>query len=1033
MDIEQVETAKQDAPPAAQSEQGMLFSPARLVVVLVLCIYAIEFLVMVLLHNLPPLSSVIEFILDSFLLSAALCPVLYLMLFRPLKHLLALHRINENTLKINKDKLELEVIARTAELRESEQKYHILFMDSPDAYLIIIDGVFVDCNRAAEDMLRGDRSKIVGRHPGILSPEFQPGGIKSAELADEKISVALRDGFNIFEWVHLRFDNSEFLVEVSLVAITLNEKEALLITWRDITMRKQAENIITNHNHELEQRVAERTKSLEEANKELLKINTELIQRRLEAEEAQRKLQQLSSAVENSPATIVITDNLGQIEYVNPKFTEISGYLPEEAIGQNPRILNSGNQPKELYSELWDTILSGREWRGDFCNRKKNGDLHWEHASISPIRDGQGNITHFVAIKEDVTEERRIASELLAAREGAQAASVSKSEFLANMSHEIRTPLSAIIGFSDLILKTSLPPRQLGYVQKIHIAGELLLSIINDILDFSKIEARQLKMEQIPFHLSDMLANVVSLVQNKALDKGLRLKVDTPPEAYSYLMGDPHRLSQIIVNLLSNAIKFTEHGEVTLETMLLDRENERVKLRLSIRDTGIGISDEQLNKLFYPFTQADGSTTRRFGGTGLGLAISKQLAELMGGDISCESTPGQGSVFHVTIWFRTCGAHDLERIDDGIHTAEDLKREIIDFSNCSILLVEDNETNRQLAIELLKETGAVVYTAANGTEAVTMITKGNVLFDLVLMDIQMPVMDGYEATRIIRSDRRFSTLPIIAMTAHAMHEERQKILAAGVDAHITKPIKARTMLKIMKFFLHEQESGVQLRERFESVTGDNVLIPEITGIDINGALNRLDGNRKLYLWILYSFVEKDSTLANVLGEALRVGDKPLALRYTHTIKGSAGNIGAVELELLSLHLEKAIEQGESVARTTGIFEMLGTEVDRLTTELQRCLPSTLQAGTSPVGSIDRAVVTPILNKLMSYINGRNGKAERYLDDFGNELAGLPETEVRQIKNHLNNFDFSAARDALLALASHNAIDLILDETGGKPS
>jgi PAS domain S-box-containing protein len=1019
----------QNIQPFSQREQWMLFSPIRLVIVLVLCIYTIEFLVMVLLYKMPGQSPIIEFLLDSTLLSAAICPVLIFLLFRPLKNLVGQYQLNEENLRSHKEQLELKIQERTAELRASEKKYHILFLDSPDAYLIIIGGVFTDCNRAAEEMLRGGRDDIIGQHPSVLSPEYQPDGKPSSEAADEKISEAFLTGHNRFEWVHRRLDNTEFLVDVSLVAITLNGTPALLITWRDITVRKRAENIIKHHNQELEQRVIERTKSLEDANRELIIINEELVQRRLEAEDAQRKLQQLSSAVENSPATIVITDSLGRIEYVNPKFTEISGYLPEEAIGQNPRILNSGIQPAELYRDLWQTIHSGHEWRGDFCNKKKNGELHWEHASISPIRDAQGTITHFVAIKEDVTEERRIASELLTAREAAHAASVSKSEFLANMSHEIRTPLSAVIGFSDLLLKTSLPVRQQGYVQKIHTAGELLLSIINDILDFSKIEARQLKIEQIPFRLDDMLANAVSIVQQKAHDKGLKLQVGTTPDAASCLIGDPHRLNQIIVNLLNNAVKFTETGEVVLETSPLTQDDEFIQLMFSVRDTGIGITEEQITMLFQPFTQADGSMTRRFGGTGLGLAISRQLVELMGGEISCESMPDQGSIFRFTARFRTCSADEIGQKSAQQHHKQTNKLSV-DFTGTRILLVEDNETNQQLAIELLKETGAIVDVVDNGQRAVEIITDGAIRYDLVLMDIQMPVMDGYEATRHIRSDSRFTSLPIIAMTAHAMQDERQRILQAGVDAHLAKPINSLAMLQVLKFFLTEQRADVQQRDRRDSTPDNNLPIPDISGLDTAGALDRLAGNRKLYLWVLQSFVEHETTVLDELAAALKSGDAKVALRSIHTIKGSAGNIGATELEALSKNLEKKLRQKQSSEQMDAAFESCAAEFNRLTAALTRSLGEISPADTPRI-PLDPDVVTPVLNRLLGYIQGRNGKAERYLDDFHNELAGLPEAEVSDIKKLLANFDYTAAHDALLSLAARNGLPLTQDVTGGR--
>ena len=717
---------------------------------------------------------------------------------------------------------------------------------------------------------------------------------------------------------------------------------------QDITELKMAENSIKTHNEELEQRVIERTRSLEQANFELIAVNSELEQRRREAEETQGKLQQLSSAVVNSPAIVVITDHCGNIEYVNPKFTEATGFLPEEAIGRNPRILNAGRQPKEFYRELWSTILTGQEWRGDLCNKKKNGDIYWEHALISPIRDEQGNITHFVAIKEDVTEQKRIAEELLAARDAAHAANLAKSDFLANMSHEIRTPLNAIIGFSALTLKSSLPLRQQDYIGKIHTAGELLLNIVNDILDFSKIEAGKQIMEQIPFRLDIIIANASGMVQQKASDKGLTLRVGRLPEVACYLIGDPHRLVQVIVNLLNNAVKFTEYGEVVLEAALLTQERERVQLEFSVSDTGIGISDDQVAKLFQPFTQADGSTTRRFGGTGLGLSISKRLIELMGGDIRCESTYGQGSTFRFTAWFGIGQANDVKQHMVADNVSREHTTSSFDFSGLNILLVEDNEINRQLAIELLKETAAIIHVAHDGKEAVTMITEGSTRYDLVLMDIQMPVMDGYEATRLIRSDSRFSHLPIIAMTAHALREEQQKITQAGLDAHITKPIDAQTMLRVMRFFLCGQEHGAPLPEMAEKINNGALIIPEIGGLDVSAALGRFDGDGDLYLWVLRSFMENEANVPTEIAEELNAGDYKLAMRHVHTVKGIAGSMGAGKLEELALALEAAIEQ-KSVGISTAL-DGFTLELNRLVADLRSHLPAEPQSGQEVVES-----------------------------------------------------------------------------------
>jgi len=865
-------------------------------------------------------------------------------------------------------------------LDSSENKSRTFFELANDAIFIHdYEGNFKEVNRTACERLGYTREELLSLHLSRLdSPEF-------ASTVPTKIGQLKQDKKLVTESVHVCKDGSLIPVEISAKEVNIDGESLVFSIVRDIT---------------------ERTIS-------------------------QQKLLKLSKAVDKSPVTIVITDQLARIEYVNPKFTETSGYSQDEAIGQNPRILKADVQTKEFYREMWDTICAGREWRGEFCNKKKNGDIYWEHAYISPIKDEHGTITNFVAIKEDITDDRRIAKELLAARDAAEAANRSKSEFLANMSHEIRTPLNAIIGFSALTLKSSLPPTQHDYIGKIHSAGELLLNIINDILDFSKIEARQLKMEHIPFRLNIMIANVSGMVQQKVADKGLILLIDTSPDVPACLVGDPRRLDQIILNLLNNSVKFTEHGEVTLETVLLMLENERAKLKFSVRDTGIGLSTEQIARLFQPFTQADGSTTRKFGGTGLGLSISKQLTELMGGEIWCESTEGVGSTFSFTAWFGVGQPGDMEQSRCLVDMNSEDRETSFNFSGSRVLLVEDNKFNQHLAIELLKETGILVDIANNGEEAVKMVTDGNRQYNLVLMDIQMPIMDGYEATRLIRSDSRFTSLPIIAMTAHAMEEERQKIMEAGIDAHITKPINAQVMLQSMKLFLREQESSANLNEMFEEINGNETAIPEIAGLDVAGALYRLDGDKKLYLWVLRTFVESESNMATLIEEALNAGNNSLAAGYAHTIKGTLGSMGAVALFEMAQSLEKAIDLGEL---TESIKESLGhftAGLNLLVTDLK----SHLQ--TAPEGddddnalsdTVDMAIVKPILKRLLVYIKGRNGKAEHYLDDYKRELAGLPgKKDVKQIKKHLRNFDFAAADEALQLFAMRNGIDLATDD------
>jgi PAS domain S-box-containing protein len=755
---------------------------------------------------------------------------------------------------------------------------------------------------------------------------------------------------------------------------------------------------------------------------------------------AQEKLLKLSRAVENSPATVVITDRSGRIEYVNPKFTEIAGYLPEEAIGRNPRILNAGVQSKEFYQELWSTITSGNEWRGEFCNKKKNGDIHWEYASISPLRDEKGNITHFVAVKEDITERKRTAEELQAAKDAADAANRAKSQFLANMSHEIRTPLNAIIGFSTLALEGELPPRQHDYVNKISTAAVTLLKIINDILDFSKIEAGKLDMEHTLFRLDDTLANVMTVVQQKASEKGLNLLLQVAPDLPGVLVGDPFRLGQVITNLLGNAVKFTAQGEVALSVTLHGQDDDGVVLLFSVRDTGVGLSPESLVKLFRPFTQADGSTTRRFGGTGLGLSISKQLVEMMDGEIWGESEPGSGSTFRFTARFGIGEAASLpEQIREAVSAplipaaddtfagrtqpagaaSTDYRTLFPCLSGARILVVDDNEVNRQLAGEFLKKAGAVIDTATNGREAFEKVTTGERVYDMVLMDAQMPEMDGYETTRRIRADGRFTHLPIIAMTAHALAEEVRKSRDAGMNDHITKPINVQTMLGTISRHLHRPPAEPSHSPRAQREPVGRVVIPTVEGLDSETALERIDGDRALYLQILAMFAGSQTCSGAAIATALEKEDRTLAERLVHTTRGMAGSIGATALQEMAADLEHAIRRGEPGDVLHAMLQPFGQEVERLVQALGAALP----VAEDEAVEIDEGRAATILARLYRYLRENDGMADHYLSECRLELAGFPGDGMARIRSAIAGFDYDAALVALAALSEKMGIDL----------
>jgi PAS domain S-box-containing protein len=523
---------------------------------------------------------------------------------------------------------------------------------------------------------------------------------------------------------------------------------------------------------------------------------------------AEDGLRRLSAAVEQSPTSIVITDRQAAIIYVNQAFVKTSGYSEAEVIGQNPRVLQSGLTSPETYKDLWTTLLAGQVWRGELINQRKDGSHYLELEVISPVRDASGEITHYVAAKEDITERRRDEAELLEhrehleqlvelrtmelaiAKEKADAANRAKSEFLANMSHEIRTPMNAIIGLNYLLKQTDLQPNQIDKLNKASAAAEHLLQIINDILDLAKIESGKLVLENALFSPAEVLQSIGVLIRDQASRKGLKLEINPdglPQRAY----GDVTRLRQVLLNFAGNAIKFTEHGLISLSGEPLSSDGKQVVCRFTVTDTGIGIRQEDTARLFHAFEQLDGSTTRRYGGTGLGLAIARQLAELMGGEIGVDSTPGVGSRFWITA--RLGVAAD----DSNFSSAPPIwdKRQI----KGRVLFVEDEPINREIGQDLLAAAGLEVVVAENGFVAVNCYKQSN--FDLVLMDVQMPVLDGLGATRQIRALPHGLTVPIVALTANVFAADQQECLDAGMNDFLPKPVDPDALYALLAKYL----------------------------------------------------------------------------------------------------------------------------------------------------------------------------------------------------------------------------------------
>lgn len=519
-------------------------------------------------------------------------------------------------------------------------------------------------------------------------------------------------------------------------------------------------------------------------------------------------------------------------------------------------------------------------------------------------------------IAEDIAIREKTHIELEEAKKIAEDATKAKSMFLANMSHEIRTPMNAIIGMTYLALKTNLTTKQREYIDQVNFAANSLLGIINDILDFSKVEAGKLILESMPFSLKEILDNVAKMQTSLIRDKGLEFIFETNDAMLlrdaPMLSGDRLRLGQIITNLLSNAIKFTERGFVEL-AVSSHRDGETVNVKISIKDSGIGMNREQVSKLFQEFSQADASTSRKYGGTGLGLAISKNLTELMGGKIYVNSKEGEGSEFCVEIPFRLARADEIEQDARRMEVGE---KELEALKKMRVLLVEDNQINQKLAVALLRDKNVRVEVVENGKEAIDKLASVDIdYFDAVLMDLQMPILDGYEATVCLRANNKYDTLPIIAMTAHVMSEEVQRCKTIGMQDYIGKPVEPDLLYSVLakysKNIDRDAQDGVQEDVFYPE---EHLGIGDINGLDTKAGIKHAGGDAGLYIDILRDFVKLYGNSAERFEAFFENRDNSGAMKLAHSLKGLLGTIGSKKLYDVAADLEHAFMQdGDAIS------------------------------------------------------------------------------------------------------------------------
>jgi PAS domain S-box-containing protein len=1008
--------------------------------------------------------------------------------------------------------------------RDNEALFRALFEGSGDAHLLIAFGAgFVSANQAAVALFGcGDMDELLSLSPAGLSPEVQPNGRRSDELVLEYMRRALEEGSWRFEWIHLRRDGSQFHADVLLNRVDIGGRGIVHATVRDITARVQTDAAL-----------------------------------RAAGERLAQSERMIRTVTDHLPALVGYWDAGLRCQFANRPYLEWLGRPAAEVIGHTAQELMDEVQMAQVQPYVERVLAGEPQFFERQLQRKGSMDVIQAWGSYIPDFDAESRVRGFYMLHSDVTELKRTQSRLEDALRAAEAASSAKGEFLANMSHEIRTPMNAIIGLARLLEEAKLERRERAYVTRMQMAARSLLSMLNDVLDYSKVEAGQLALERTVFRIDEVLESVAVLGAAGAWHKGIEPVFAVAPDVPPRLVGDPMRLQQVLLNLVGNAIKFTEQGEVVLSIDVAAADGDGVALAFAVRDTGIGIAPEQQARMFEAFSQADSSTSRKYGGTGLGLAISRRLVELMGGDLRVKSAPGQGATFGFSArfgldrgsppalpapaaappaegpvervlvaddnassrqalaralesqgWEVDCASggaealallrggqrYGLAFIDsvmpdlDGASVlafaradraivmprcallAADPERERLDalaadlrvdavlakpftpgalsealaemanggppaasppaaplggrLAGLRVLVAEDNLLNQEVANYVLQHAGAAVDFAGNGQLALSMLAEGERHYDAVLMDLQMPVMDGFEAAAAIRAMGQ-DRLPILAMTANAMEDDRRRALQAGMDGYLAKPIDVDELVAALR-----RATGRTGRAGADDELDDDAaagagtapvaaVLPPLPGIDLKATLPRFGGSFASFAAVFRRFATSQAGTPDEVRAALTGGDRTRAGQLVHRLRGVAANLGATSVAGCALELEQALRSEDEAAlalRLARLQDALAVVLDAahgLPAEPSAELPANVDAAApAATDEMERRTLHDALAHLLDLLQNNNMKAMAQFDSLRPHLARLAPDALPALAEAVATLRFECAAELL---------------------